>query len=395
MLFFKKYHFLLRLLAFSTCSLLVLSERASGLDEHKKVSSPSSHTQKAPSSNPQRLSSPEQHTKYLLDTIHKAQKSLTISSYSVNEGKLSSEGILNALKAAKERGVKIYIYYKKGKLTKKTFSLMKETCRRFEKNANHSKCAILDNKEIAIGSYNWLAADRKGSLNSSLAVAAPYAQGLIKSFWEGMRFYQRLKHKGKRDSGSSSVNTLPLSRISNDKLSIPEGHLAFLETQIFRGAKKEVFISSPFIRFQRLQETLTDFRMQSLEQRKVKTTLYTLPTPCNFFPEEEKVIFEYLDALKKKYPSFTYQTRPGLHAKTLVADNLISEGSFNILSGVRNIDHSANNYEVSFALKGKVALPFIKEFRQAMCVAPTGKNLKPPHQKKPLQAKENLRLNGK
>ena len=54
---------------------------------------------------------------------------------------------------------------------------------------------------------------------------------------------------------------------------------------------------------------------------------------------------------------------PNFHAKTLIAGNLICEGSFNWLSAVTQIDHDANNFEMSVALKGVgIARELIQSF---------------------------------
>ena len=57
--------------------------------------------------------------------------------------------------------------------------------------------------------------------------------------------------------------------------------------------------------------------------------------------------------------------RPNFHAKTLLADDdLICEGSFNWLSAVTQIDHGANNFEMSVAVRGNIAHDMIQSFEK-------------------------------
>jgi hypothetical protein len=58
-------------------------------------------------------------------------------------------------------------------------------------------------------------------------------------------------------------------------------------------------------------------------------------------------------------------THPNFHAKTLLADrDLICEGSFNWLSAVTQIDHGANNFEMSVAVRGTIARDMIQTFEE-------------------------------
>lgn len=72
--------------------------------------------------------------------------------------------------------------------------------------------------------------------------------------------------------------------------------------------------------------------------------------------------------MQKNYPCFSYQTKNDFHAKTLMSDHVICEGSFNWLSAVTKTDHGANNYEVSLLVTGKFVLNLLQNSQEKILI---------------------------
>nr|MBP9692292.1 hypothetical protein [Alphaproteobacteria bacterium] len=143
-------------------------------------------------------------------------------------------------------------------------------------------------------------------------------------------------------------------------LRTPEAHSVFLN-DFFKNAKTNIVMISPFIRLDKLKKIFEDSILDDFEKRGVNVTLVTLYFPCSNH-EERKEIFSQLMTLKKKYPRFSYITQSNVHAKTLISDDWICEGSFNWLSAVEDIQHKAHNFEFSLGIKGDAAKNLIESF---------------------------------
>ncbi|OFW91870.1 MAG: hypothetical protein A3C41_03800 [Alphaproteobacteria bacterium RIFCSPHIGHO2_02_FULL_42_30] len=317
--------------------------------------------------------------------MREATESVMISSYSVTPAKLFREGIDRAIVEAASRGVQIYIYYQNlpwlPPEEDRRWQDMIRCCERFEENDNHAKCLIQDKFRVTIGSYNWLSETNEHSINHSLALSGRLAFGLGNDVWQGIKFYQNLKYENSRgignflhdaDAFSTGAYQFKLGEFLYT-LRTPDAHQLLLEEEVFAKARREIVICSPFIRLDKLKQTLTDARLRGLEAREVRTHLFTLTSPCDHTPMERTPIFRYLDEMKRKYPHFSYSTHSDIHAKTIIADDLICEGSFNLLSAVRDLAHEANNFEMSVAIRGKIAAPFISDFMRG----DLGRNISP------------------
>jgi phosphatidylserine/phosphatidylglycerophosphate/cardiolipin synthase-like enzyme len=321
-----------------------------------------------------RLDSDIDHTEFLKQTLNTATKEVMISSYNVSPNRLLREGIGEAIINAAARGIQIYIYYENRPWYSKEdyadLSKIGEHCAKFEENQNHSKCVIKDRDTVAIGSYNWLSDSRKDSFNASMVITGLLTSGLIQDVWQGIRFYQSLKYENTRGvkkflSDRDAFSTGEYQFAPGQflyTLRTPEAHEMLLD-DVFQKAQARILLFSPFIRLEKLQDTFTPSLLHDLQQRRVNIQLITLPSPCDRVPGEQGNIFSFLNNLRSTYPNFSYRTQPNLHAKTLIADNdLICEGSFNWLSAVSDIDHGANNFEMSVSVRGDIAYHMIQAF---------------------------------
>ncbi|MBX9786491.1 MAG: hypothetical protein K2Y08_04035 [Alphaproteobacteria bacterium] len=322
-----------------------------------------------------RLTSDQEHTDFLKHALNSAANSIMISSYTVAPRRLFEDGIADAIINAAERGVKVYIYYERrpycSQKNYKYLSRLQNCCERFEEIFNHSKCVLRDKDLVAIGSYNWLSDSSVGSSNFSLVLSGGLALGLNNDVWQGIQFYQSLKHENEqglrkflKDSDAFSTGAYQFNPGQFFyTLRTPEAH-GILLGEVFEKAQRNVVLFSPFIRLEKLKQTLNGSLLQDLENKKVYTKLVSLPFPCDRTPAEESKISSYLEELQRTYPHFSYVTQPDLHAKTLIADDdLLCEGSFNWLSAVTEIDHDANNFEMSVAIRGDIARELIQTFK--------------------------------
>lgn len=331
-----------------------------------------------------RLVSDAEHTAFVKDVLATATGEVMISTYDISPVKLFDEGLGQAIVDAAERGVRVYVYYEhRPWYEPEEFKALQEVascCAKFDENANHSKCVIKDKTMVAIGSCNWLSAPRAKSSNGTLVLTGGLALSLINDVWQGIRFYQSLEYGNERgvekflqDRDAFSTGEY---RFAEGQylytLRTPEAHGIML-AEVLQKATKRVLVFSPFIRLNKLKETFSTGALVALQQRGVNVKLITLPKPCDRVPAEQGDIFVYLQGLSTRYPNFTFLTCPDFHAKTLVADDFICEGSFNWLSAVAQIDHDANNFEMSVGIRGEIAQSLIQSFENT----PIGKVVLP------------------
>lgn len=350
-----------------------------GLGSKAEEEAPTAQTRPNPSQflSAKHLASHQDHTNFLIQALSQARESVMISSYSISPVRLFGESIDEAIIDASSRGVNVYIYYQNLPwLSKDDYRRLQKLigyCARFEENENHAKCVAQDKTKVAIGSYNWLSETDERSLNRSWVVSGLLARGLIDDVWQGIRFYESLKHDNvrgirnfleDRDAFSTGAYQFHPSEFLYT-LRTPEAHRLLFEDEVL-SAQREIVISSPFIRLDKLKQTLSESRLKQLERKEVRTHLFTLFNPCTRAPMEKDAIFDYLDSVTRKYPHFSYSRHGNLHAKTIIADDLLCEGSFNLLSAVSDIDHSANNFEMSVAIRGDTAAPFIAAFHDSL-----------------------------
>ena len=237
-----------------------------------------------------RLVSDEAHTRFLIDVLGHAQKSVMISSYDVSNDRLQADGIGRAIIAAERRGVKVYICYEHRPVYSKEeyAQLCRVTnhCARFENLYNHSKCVMEDHTRIAVGSYNWLSDCYKNSRNSSLVLSGELAAEVIEDVWKGIRFYQSVVHENNRGLDNfhrdravfkaSPRQVAPRQLLYT--LITPEAHSEFL-TERFSMARQRILMCSPFVRLKKLKETITP---QLLRELRDKGVSFQLEAPLNF-----------------------------------------------------------------------------------------------------------------
>jgi hypothetical protein len=321
-----------------------------------------------------RLVSDTEHTAFLKGVLATAKREVMISSYNVSPERLFGDDQLGrAIINAAKRGIGVYVYYENRPwYSEEDYEDLEEVashCAKFEENANHSKCVIKDKEVVAIGSHNWLSDTREGSSNGTMVVTGNLAFGLIEDVWQGIRFYQSLEYGNGRgvrkflnDKDAFSTGEYQFSPGQFlYSLRTPEAHGIFFN-EMLQKAEARILIFSPFIRLQKLKETFTFILLKKLEERGIMIKLITLPSPCDRVQWEQEEIFTYLDSLCVKHKNFSYLKHANFHAKTLIVDNVICEGSFNWLSAVTQINHGANNCEISVALKGDNAQELIQSF---------------------------------
>jgi hypothetical protein len=191
---------------------------------------------------------------------------------------------------------------------------------------------------------------------------------ISKKIWDGIRFYQSLEYENEEGVQKFLQKENVFSPESIDlragqflyTLSTPEAHTEFLQRAL-ETAKTSIFLFSPFIRLQKLQQVFTQKNLRKVARNNARVILITLPSPCDS-REEQQEIFTALQGFKEGYGNFSYITYPHFHAKTLIVDQMICEGSYNWLSAVKHIDHDANNFEMSIALQGTSADSLLQSF---------------------------------
>lgn len=326
--------------------------------------------------NADRLSTTDEHTQFLLDSLVQAEKHVMVSSFNLDPDWLKRAGIESAILQAAKRGVKIYIYFKylSGGSEKQLWRL-EQACYRFAGNDNHAKCVIRDNEVVAVGSHDWLAKPYTNSHNATWVLTGSLSRDISDEIWRGIRLYQSFAcdNEGGIHNFMSEEDSLSLAKakISNGQsvfmMGTPEAHDQFFTDQVVGKATTQISICSPFIRFDRVKNVLSEQLIRDLQRKRVCMSLMTLPNPCNRTEHEKEPIFSYLGYLDRRYANFTFTVVPNLHAKTIcVDDTLLCEGSFNWLSAVDETFHDANNNEMSIGLKGFPALKGIQNFRQSL-----------------------------
>lgn len=320
------------------------------------------------------LATEEEHKAFLLDTIRTAKKSLMLSSYSISAKDLKN-GIGEALIQAARRGVRVHVWYGKefspNNSDYEYISKVASFCKKFEQIENHSKVLVKDEEVFTIGSQDWLSFF-PGSLNRSLTVQGNVTSHLTVDFLQAVDLYHCFKAGDAK--GISSVEHIRnnISNCSHEyeknqffyTLSTPDTHFKIMD-QAFNTAQKRIVLVSPFIRLANLQDRINISIIEKLQKRGVSCTLITREDPCDLTPHEKKPILDYLNNLSAVYSHFKVQYMANLHAKTLLYDDFICEGSFNWLSAVDDLDHRANKCEFSIGMQGALATPIIESFNQS------------------------------
>lgn len=353
-----------------------------------------------PSLTAHRLVSHDDHTTFLMNVLKNAKKTVMISSYEMSYERLCAVGIGKAIQTARDRGIKIYIYYEHRPLySKKIYEQLcsiADCCSRFDELNSHAKCIIQDQTILAVGSYNWLSEEKTTARNASLVLSGPLASELIKTVWGAIRYYQSEQYENDRGMESflndKSVFKPRIYNFSSKQyvytLNTPEAHCDFL-AKACADAQQKIQIFSPFVRLEKLRETLTPQLLRALNNKNVFFQLMLLAEPCSKAPAEKEKVFMLLEQLRSTYPIFSYATVANLHAKTLIVDDvLLCEGSFNWLSAVSDIEHEASNFEMSIAIKGHLAKRMIQAFSVAGGTNPLQRKHPEPHEEKALDLAE-------
>jgi hypothetical protein len=321
------------------------------------------------------LSSEDEHEDFLMDALYTARNRIVISVYKLSHERFFGEevGIIADMIEAAKRGIDFYIYYREAPVfSTGNYDTLISCCKKFEQIATHAKCLMIDDRIVAIGSYPWLGfnTDYDESFNASLVFSGRYAPGINQDVWEAIHFYQNLADGNNRGINKFLNNRDAFStasyRYATDQffytLRTSEAHHQMLTEVLENIAQRHIILLSPFIRLQKLQETLSNTQLQNLQQRDIQILLVTLPSPAKNHNEKSS-IFQHLDSLVSGYPNtFFYEIQENIHAKTLIADDFICEGSFNWLSAAPTVEEDYNNFEMSMALRGEIAANFIEKF---------------------------------
>jgi len=103
----------------------------------------------------------------LLDVLESHAKKISIVSPWVLAARLEETGILDAMAEARSRGVEVEVYLdpklSKGNLEEAEASLSRAGAATCKVVGLHSKIVLKDSEVLAVGSFNWLSAQRSGS----------------------------------------------------------------------------------------------------------------------------------------------------------------------------------------------------------------------------------------
>ncbi|HVY53462.1 MAG TPA: phospholipase D-like domain-containing protein, partial [Gammaproteobacteria bacterium] len=143
-----------------------------------------------------RISSYDEHIKLLEIVFRFAQKSILITSFTLNQETLEKAKLFQLIIQATKRRVKIYIYYNDQKhLTTDIINFLKDHGVSFDYAFTHSKLLVMDRKLVAAGSCNWLSMVNSKfpeSAEGSLIIQGD-CNDLIEDIWSHLRFYRNLQ----------------------------------------------------------------------------------------------------------------------------------------------------------------------------------------------------------
>lgn len=318
----------------------------------------------------ERISTYDEHIKILQSCLQEAKQSILITSYGINHETFQRANLFKLFSDARQRNVRIYIYYNDQK------DIAEDILRFFEKHDilcdftwTHSKILAMDKSFVAAGSFNWLSTINSHyapSEEASFVCRGDVCELIINDFWKHLKHYRNQQfannkrvRRFERNPYNISSMVYELDETTNlTYLPTLEQHCGFLQ-ELFKQAKHRVIICSPFISSARAYaEDLNSPLLRAAASHGVN--VYFI---CSTYSNE---LGDFQDFLKRlRLPNIHLVTVTNMHLKTIIIDDsLIAEGSFNWLSASRNRDSDYHNHELTLLVEGQMAKRLIQHYFQ-------------------------------
>ena len=337
----------------------------------KSKSAPSITTEQAPPV--KRLATYLEHINFMRSALSGAHRNVLITSYDINHETLTHAGLYQIIPILRQRGVKIYIYYNDQKnLAPKIIDFFLEHNVSLQEAYTHSKLLAIDDRLAAIGSFNWLSGINPNypeSDEGSLVCYGDYCAELIQDFWTYLKHYRNLQFENYNAVDrfeNNSENDSAITYELDDKTELTylptlNQHRDFFQ-YCFESAKKRLIICSPFISsIGEYADDLSHELLSSTVQRGVD--IYFV---CTDNSESIASFKAFLSAVSS--PKINLITIHNIHLKTIIIDDaLISEGSFNWLSAMRDDESDYHNHEQTLNVEGPIAKALIAQFFSNTC----------------------------
>jgi phosphatidylserine/phosphatidylglycerophosphate/cardiolipin synthase-like enzyme len=307
----------------------------------------------------QLLHTVEEHDSFFFETLSQAQESILITTYTLN---YMDEDLLSLLKAKVTAGIKVWIFSEKieENIERDLRSLRIYPCLM----PIHAKILGIDNKLVALGSFNWLSEQEGNSFDPSIVVHNQQnARKILKEFWDRKADYKELlefdeeeeedelDHYTHKVNQNYSKNPQPLL-ISNFPLSIhllstPNQHHQFL-IDCFKQAEKKIVIHSRFVSKdpQFLTSLLETLNISAFTRKGGR-----LEIVYQQGSSEEKI-------LKKAFSPFaniSWLPINSLHSKAIIIDEgkWATVGSYNWFSSAFDFQDDYALLETTLVFKGQ------------------------------------------
>lgn len=283
-----------------------------------------------------RLCTIEEHISFIKNAFLTVKKEIFITSCRLDSETFKVLNLFTLIQTAREKGISLHFYY--SDKSDSDLDLMQFL---FEQNVvikqsfTLSKILMIDNRSIAIGSFDWLCALREQdsvACDGTIVLTGSIDNIIFEDFQNNLK-----------DACDFFTDTFP----TNKKLRLikpntttqyyrfqPDSLLAHISTtdgyklhyvQSLQMAKKNIIICTPIITNFFLQNT--DLKqLHYLDQNKVELIFI-----CNKNDPKLKKFIDYLSYIGSTH--IHVLTMNNLHLNTIIVDdNRISEGSFNWLS---------------------------------------------------------------
>lgn len=318
-----------------------------------------------------RISTYAEHLELLKSAFIKARKTIFITTYSINHETLEKANLYELIPLAKQQGVKVYIYYNDQKDIDKRVSIFLKNNKVFcNETYTHSKILAVDNNLVATGSCNWLAifnSKYKESDEGSLVIKGTICKDIIEDLWDYLKYYRNLQFENRRavyefEKNLENNSTIIYDLEKNTELGyLPtlDQHCGFFQA-CFEEAKQRIIICSPFISSAGEYQDDIDYTL-------LKNTVARGVSIYFICGAESDSLAQFRDFIANaNLPKIQIITISNFHLKTIIIDNnMISEGSFNWLSAMRDDMSDHHNHEQTLYVKGNIAKQLIEKFFQS------------------------------
>ena len=317
-----------------------------------------------------RISTYTEHLEVLKLAFAEARKTILITTYSINHETLEKANLYALIPLARQRGIKIYIYYNdQNDIDKHVLIFLRNNNVFCNEAYTHSKILAVDSNLVAAGSCNWLAifnSKYKESDEGSLIIKGTICKEIIEDIWDYLKYYRNLQYENgravdefERNLENNSIIIYELEKNTElGYLPTLDQHCGFFQ-ECFEQAKQRIIICSPFI-------SSTGEYQDDIDYTMLKETVARGIDIYFVCGAESDSLAQFRDFIATaNLPKIQIITISNFHLKTIVIDtDIIAEGSFNWLSAMRDDTSDYHNHEQTLYVKGDIAKQLIEKFFQ-------------------------------